>query len=135
MEFQNHKFVHHHNQWFIWESAWDSFRPIQAFAWNGTRFEIDDQLYCKNPFDQFYGYGSLEMKVLSQQLNIRYKDATYIQQCPIIGQSEWWFDRDIVLTKCCPRDKVTWKRYVKNHYRTLRHLTRNKFTRRNRKDV
>lgn len=135
MEFQNHLFIKHKHQWFVWESAWDSFRPIQAFAWNGSRFIIDDQPYCKNPFDQFYGYGSLEMKVLSQQLTAKYKDKEFIHQFPVIGQSEWWFDRDIVLTKCCPRDKATWKRYSAGQCRTLRHLTRNKFTRRNRKDV
>lgn len=135
MEFQNHKFIKHNHQGFVWESAWESFRPIQSFAWNGTRFEIDDKPYCNNPFDPFYGYGSLDTKVLCQQLTNKYKDTSFISQNPLIGQTEWWFDRDMVLTPCCPRDKQTWKRFVKDKHRTLRHLTRNKFTRRNRKDV
>ena len=132
MEFQNHIFIKQHQQGFIWESAWDSFRPIKSFAWNGTRYEIDDQSYCQNPLDPNYGYGSPDMKAYCKKLGL---PTQLVQGIPSIGQTEWWFDRDIVLTPCCPRDKSSWRRMHGGQYRTLRHLTRNKFTRRNRKHV
>lgn len=132
MEFQNHKFIKHNHQWFLWESTWESFRPIKSFAWNGTHFEIDDQPYCQNPMEPNYGFGSAEIKAFCKQIPL---PTEFRSECPIIGQTEWWFDRDIVLTPCCPRDKLSWRRMHGGRHGTLRHLTRNKFTRRNRKHV
>lgn len=132
MEFQNQLFVKHHQQGFIWESTWESFRPIKSFAWNGTQYEIDDSPYCQNPMDPNYGFGSAEMKAYCKKIP---KPEQTIQQLPIIGTTQWWFDRDIVLTPCCPKDKQSWRRMHGGRYRTLHNYTRNKFTRRNRKHV
>jgi hypothetical protein len=43
-------FLEHKGWWFLWESAWDSFRPDQRRAsGTGPRFVCDDREYCSDP--------------------------------------------------------------------------------------
>lgn len=126
-------FLNYKQNWFLWEPSWESFRPIQSYAWNGKEYEIGDREYCTDPMDSFYGFGSSKMKQVCDALT-----ATYASQIsgahpvttPTIGPSEWMFDRMVVLTPCAPRDRDSWKKMTHGRCRTLRRAPRNKLTRR-----
>ena len=129
------------NQLFIFESLWDSFRPIEKVAWNGENYVAVDGLYKTDLFDDNYGYGSLQMKALCRKLvqETELADAkevtdplTFWKWC---GEKEakWWYDRACVFTdKCVPRDSNEWKKYL--YYlnvraKTLRRPLVGRFTR------
>ena len=133
-KFQDHVFLDYKQTWFVWESAWESFRPITSVVWTGTTFRVDDSLYCANPSDELYGYGSESMKkvcaALTETYGSRIKDIT-TSSVPLIGTPIWFYDRHSVLSPCAPRDKASWKRMVQTRGRTCRHAPRGKkFTRR-----
>lgn len=129
------------NQLFIYESLWDSFRPIEKVAWNGYMFQIVDDKYKKDLFDDNYGYGSLETKALCRQLSrtTELSKTTEISD-PIVfwkwcGEKDvkWWYDRPCVfLNDCVPRDSNNWKLYLKYlscKAKTLRRPVKGGFTR------
>ena len=131
------------NQLFVFESLWDSFRPIERVAWNGTKFEIVDDKYKEDLFDQNYGYGSLEMKALCRKyINetelsdaIEIKDPVHFWKWSGETDAKWWKDRPIVFTNpCVPRDLDAWKNYLQYlnvRAKTLRQpLNKSKLTRR-----
>lgn len=129
-------------QLFVFESMWDSFRPIERVGWNGQKYVIVDTKYKEDIFDNNYGYGSLEMKALcrkySQQTELN--DATEIKD-PIefwkwCGEKEvkWWKDRPIVFSdSCVSRETDSWKKYLgylNVRAKTLRQPIRGRLTRR-----
>ena len=134
-KFQDTIYLEYKKRWFLWESAWEKFRPIDSIEWNGTTFVVNDKEYCSNPLDECYGYGSPQMKqicdVFTQKYSSQISTAKLINT-PEVGKSEWFYDRRAVLTKCCPRTKEEWKRMIRGKYRTLRKGNAEKFTRRNR---
>lgn len=134
-KFQDNIYLNYKKQWFVWEPAWETFRPITSVLWNGTTFVVDDKPFCLDPTDELYGYGSSQMKQVCDALTERF--ASQISnakslQTPEIGNVEWFFDRRVALTSCCARSKESWKRMVRGNYRTLRRGPAVKFTRRNR---
>lgn len=128
-----HTVLEYKHYWFIWEPAWECFRPIDSFAWNGTQYWIDDRAYCSDPLSPLYGYGTPQMKqlcdALSEAVGPRIGMAMP-RPSPCIGDSEWFFDRMISLTPCAPRDHASWKAMSRGRHRTLRKGSRNKLTRR-----
>lgn len=131
MEFQDHHFLHIKDKWFMWERAWESYRPITSVYWDGNQFVIDDKPYCNDPTDPYYGYGSKEMKDFCQKIE---KRESRVVQTPEIGPLVWFRDRKVSLGPCAPRDVASWKRMCRGKHRTCRKFdltTRNKFTRRN----
>jgi hypothetical protein len=129
-------------QLFVFETMWDSFRPIKKVAWNGEFYSIVDDEYKKDLFDDNYGYGSLNMKALCRDLtqNTELSEAkeitdplTFWKWC---GETEakWWFDRACLFTNSCvPKDQSHWKSYIKYLQvkpKTLRHSLRGRMTRR-----
>lgn len=134
-KFQDYTYLEYKKNWFLWESAWEKFRPIKGIQWNGTSFVVDDTDFCANPFDDLYGYGSLQMKQICDVFTEKY--ASQISKANIVlspetGKLEWFYDRRACLTPCCPRTKDAWKRMVKRKYKTLRRGAADRFTRRNR---
>ena len=119
--------------WFLWEEAWDSFRPIQAIQWDGETFRFDDDEVCSDPLDPLYGYGSEPMKdlceLLGDHLTLSVPDDA---DTLVVGSTpEWFFDRFVVLTPCAPRTHASWKKMVQGHGRTCRKAPKGKrFTRR-----
>jgi len=132
VQFQDKTFLQYKQHWFVWESAWDSFRPIDGIRWTGHSFVIDDSSYCKDPLDASYGYGSEQMKQACELLHDRYtQDAKRVSNLNT-GNSEWFYDRFVTLTAHASRDKNSWKRMVQGKHRTCRHAPRGKkLTRRN----
>ena len=129
-------------QLFVFESTWDSFRPIEKVAWNGNTYSIIDSKYTSDLFDEYYGFGSLVMKALCRELtqNTELNEDNKITD-PLVfwkwcGETEakWWYDRACVFTdSCVPRDIQTWKTYIKylqTKPKTLRRNLKGRLTRR-----
>ena len=119
------------SSWFIWESAWDSYRPVTSVAWDGTRVVTDDRAYCADPTDPLYGYGSVKMQELCTLLTKTYPPSlARPSSLPAIGPPEWLYDRFLCLTPCAPRDRASWKRFHKGRYRSPRAAPKPRLTRR-----
>jgi len=130
-DFNDQLILEHKGWWFLWETAWDSFRPIDNVQWNGSRYVYDDRDYCADPSDPLYGYGSQVMKDLCNLLGDSIHDLPQEADCLRIGAPEWFYDRPMSLTTCAPRDLPSWKRMSKGVHRTCRRHRGRKFTRRN----
>ena len=124
-EFQDRIFLEHRKYWFVWEPAWENFRPIQDVAWTGSTFQIKDDVYCADPMSPFYGYGSAQMLQVCELLQDKYDETPAKVSSLPIG-SEWFRDRMVSLTPCAPRDGRSWKRMVRNEGRTCRKAPRGK---------
>ena len=130
-EFRDTLILEYKGWWFIWESAWESFRPIDGVRWDGSRFEVDDKAYCSDPTEELYGYGTDQMKELCALLNDKHEARPHRVDMLPTKDFEWLYDRRVAMTVCAPRDKVSWKRMVQNRPRTCRKMPRGKkFTRR-----
>jgi hypothetical protein len=133
--FHDHVFLQYKHLWFVWESSWETFRPIETIQWTGSCFETRDS-YSTDPTDPLYGFGSESMKKVCDLLKTNYssqmKDAKPVRDL-LIGTPTWFRDRRIVLSPCASTDTASWKRMVGRHARTCRVAPRgSKFTRRSR---
>lgn len=130
-DFNDQLILDHKGMWFLWETAWDAFRPIDDVQWNGERFVYEDRDYCADPTDPLYGYGSEVMKDLCDLLAECRHELPETVDCLRIGSREWFMDRPLSLTPCAPRDRVSWKRMAGLYPRTCRVLRKGRtFTRR-----
>ena len=131
-EFRDRIVLEHKSWWFVWEEAWESFRPVNAIEWNGSAFVFDDREYCSDPSDPLYGYGSQMMKDLCALLgDVRLEELPEDMDTLETSNMEWFFDRRVAVTPCAPRDHASWKRMVQNDGRTCRKAPKGtKFTRR-----
>jgi hypothetical protein len=117
--------------WFLWEPAWERYRPITALAWDGSSVVLDDRAYCADPLDPLYGYGGDTMLELCTILSQMYPPSTApVGLLPAVGPKEWFYDRFLSLTRCAPRDRASWKRFHKGRYRTPRKAPKTRLTRR-----
>ncbi len=126
-------FLDYKSNWFLWEPAWNKFRPITSFSWTGTEFFLDDRQYCTDPSDLFYGYGSEQMKQVCDLLTKKFEpnlQTAVDMKTPVIGTREWFHDRFVSFTPCAPKDIQSWKRLSRGRHDTLRRAPRNKLTRR-----
>ena len=121
------------NQLFVWEAAWDSFRPIESIGWNGKEMIGVDTKYKQDIFDPYYGYGSPEMKQLCRRLT----DITELNapESPILWlKGEFWRDRNCSFAfECSSRSIQSWKKYIgymNSRAKTLRKVPGNRITRR-----
>jgi len=114
--------------WFLWEEAWDSFRPIQAIQWTGETFVFEDREVCSDPLHPLYGYGTQTMKDLCDLLgdHVSLSIPDDVETLSVGPAPEWFFDRFVVLHPCAPRDHASWKRMVKGRGRTCRKAPRGK---------
>jgi hypothetical protein len=129
--FRDNTYLHFKSYWFVWESAWDGYRPVDALRWNGTTYEAVDTQYIKDPLDRLYGYGSESMKKLCDILTERYpKEKAKLMTHLTFGTQEWFRDRMLSMSPCAPKDNVSWKRMTAGRRRTCRRGPANKFTHR-----
>jgi hypothetical protein len=131
VRFQDKVFLFKKSKWFMWESAWDCFRPVDAVSWDGTKYVIDDKAYCSDPSSDYYGFGSKQMEDFCESLEYDISKAIPVSSIPV-GNSEWFRDRMITIAPCASRDKTSWKKMLcGTPYKTCRNITRNRFTKRN----
>lgn len=130
-EFHDNLVLEYRGRWFLWEPAWESFRPIDSVQWDGTSFQFNDTAYCSDPTSELYGYGTPQMKELCDLLYDKHDlKPAKVDTLPT-KDLEWFYDRRIAMTPCVPRNKASWKRLVQNKPRTCRKMPRGKkFTRR-----
>ena len=131
-EFRDRLVLEYKKWWFVWEEAWDAFRPVNGIQWNGDGFTFDDREYCTDPTNPLYGYGSQTMKDLCDMLaDQRLEELPEEIDTLETENMEWFFDRRVSVTPCAPRDHNSWKRMVQNDGRTCRKAPKGKkFTRR-----
>lgn len=131
-KFRDQVFLNYKSNWFVWESAWEKYRPITSMQWTGTNFVIDDLAYTKDPMDSLYGYGSPQMKEVCELLSSKFLPETAVATVSLcIGPREWFRDRWVSLHPCAPRDASSWKRMIHGKHKTCRVIpARNKFTKR-----
>jgi len=111
-------------QYFIWDSEWETFRPIEKIGWNGTEIIAVDSKYKADIFDAWYGFGSPEMKQLCKRLteitSIEVPESSFIPWL----KEEWWRDRECSFTSnCISRSAQSWQKYIQylnSKSRTLR---------------
>lgn len=133
VRFNDIVFLSSRKQWFVWDSTFMQFRPIDGYVWDGQTWVMDDRAYCKDPMEKFFGFGSHEMQKTCEALTRTYE--TQIERAPCVpfldmGTSEWFRDRPVSFGKCAVRDTASWKRLVARHPHTCRTHPRNKFTKR-----
>lgn len=124
-EFRDKVFLEYKKWWFVWEPAWEQFRPIEDVVWDGTTFRVQDITYCTDPTDPLYGYGSEQMKDICEILSKKFTETPVKVSTLPIG-TEWFRDRFVSLTRCASRDGLSWKRMVQNKGRTCRKAPRGK---------
>jgi hypothetical protein len=120
-EFHGRIYGKYLKQLFVFESIWDSFRPITSVGWNGHTFEVVDRQYKQEFLGKFYGYGSPEMKEVCRRLTetIELGDAPVITDPVVfwkwlgVCDAKWWNDRPCVFaSRCVDRSKTSWKTYL-----------------------
>ena len=101
------------SQLFVWESSWDSFRPIEHIGWNGKELIAVDTKYKEDIFSPWYGYGSSEMKEVCRRLtDITELSVPESDSIPWL-KGEWWRDRNCTFAfECSPKTVQSWKRYI-----------------------
>ena len=129
--FRDNTFLHYKKYWFVWESAWDGYRPVDALRWNGKTYEVVDTQYMKDPLSSNYGYGNMAMKKVCDLLTEKYpKEQSLVVKHLSFGEQEWFEDRMVAVNPCAPRDKTSWKKMTMGRRRTVRRGPANKFTHR-----
>jgi hypothetical protein len=117
-KFKESYFTKSDGQLFIFDESWDSFRPLNNLAWNGSELVIDDQGFKKSIFKDDYGFGNF--KQLCHNLNkscdidsAKSIDSTTEFWKWVGNPTEWFFDRPCVfLYKCSNRNKESWLKFV-----------------------
>lgn len=127
---------------FVFESTWDSFRPITGIGWNGKLFVPIDSEFKKNLFDADYGYGSIEQRAecrkLIQETELseakQVEDPIYVWRWYGEKNVKWWRDRPCVFySSCVSRSMESWKEYLQYlnvRAKTLRRPFRGRATKR-----
>ena len=95
---------------FVWDSVWETFRPIKQIGWNGSVI-THVNLYT-DLLDPWYGFGSSEMREKCRQLTETTDREKYGTDLSKLMNSEWLRDRKIPLLPCAPRDAKTWSGYL-----------------------
>jgi hypothetical protein len=120
--------------YFVFETEWDSFRPIERIAWDGNKVVIIDKYYKQDIFSPFYGFGSDEMKRVCKRLTeVTELGVPESDTMPWLDE-EWFRDRRCNFAYICtPRTTDSWIKYVRylnSKPRTIRNHRETKMTRR-----
>lgn len=118
-------FYQYRNWWFVWEPAWEQFRPIQSVVWDGMSYRVQDDIYCSDPMSPLYGYGSEQLREVCALLQDKAQGTPRVVTTLPIG-TEWFRDRFVAMSPCASRDTASWKRLVQGHGRTCRKSPRGK---------
>jgi hypothetical protein len=120
-------------QWFLWDTSLGLFRPIDNYAWDGTKYVVDDIAYRKDPLLKTYCFGSGRMLAKCVKLSKKYESE--IDKAPVptflsIGTPEWFRDRPVNFTHAATKDAASWKRLVNGNRRTCKQRSSKRFTKR-----
>jgi hypothetical protein len=115
-------------QLFVWDSGWETWRPITKIGWNGSKITYDDRKYKKDIFDPWYGFGSSDMKDLCKKLTDFIDRQKYTENIESLFEGEFLYDRKIGFLDSCSdiKTKQSWQKYLK--YMNQKSKTLRKFT-------
>lgn len=142
LTFHDRIYGKHNKKLYVFESSWDSFRPISGVGWDGTKFIEIDSEYKKDIFASDYGFGSLleraECRRLTQETELsetkETKDPLFLWRWYGEKNVKWWRDRPCVFASpCIVKDISAWKQfltYTESKSKTLRKPFKGRATRR-----
>jgi hypothetical protein len=138
IEFEDTLYGKLKGNYFVWDSCWESFRPIDSIGWNGTTITWSATSYTKHIFDEWYGFGTSEMKEICKYLtsNVELPNARKITDIWswYTKESFWWRDRKCcLLNSCVPNSLSSWKSYINYTHssrRTIKQKLINRATKR-----
>jgi hypothetical protein len=142
VKFRDQIYGKHLTEIFLFETLWETFRPIKGIVWNGQALVPDDQQYKLDLFDDNYGYGSIEKKRLCKiltettELSNAKEMPNPIEFWKWTGQKnvKWWNDRPIIFESACTDKEIqAWRNYLKylqSRAKTLRRPLKGRLTRR-----
>ena len=132
IRFGDRVFLHHESRWYMWESSWGMYRPVDGLRWTGSTMMLDDHAYCKDMTDPLYGYGDERIYNKCFHLTQEFSDIQNAEPVVFltIGPAEWFRDRFVAMTPCAPRDMQSWKN-MNLRRRTFRKHPRSAYTKRN----
>lgn len=142
VNFRDQIYGKHLTELFVFDSLWESFRPIKGVVWNGKALVLDDMEYKTDLFDENYGYGTIEKKRLCKiltettELSNAKEFTNPVEFWKWSGQQNvrWWKDRPIIFeSSCSDKSDSAWKKYLaylNTRARTLRRPRKGKLTRR-----
>ena len=61
IEFEDTLYGKLKGNYFVWDSCWESFRPIDSIGWNGTTITWSATSYTKHIFDEWFEETYLDM--------------------------------------------------------------------------
>jgi hypothetical protein len=121
------------SNFFVWDSEWETLRPIEKIVWDGNKITFIDDKFKEDIFDPYYGFGSPEMKLLCRKLTDEIQlDIPESDNIPWLNE-EWWYDRKCTISPCGSNDKSSWIRFLKytnSKHKTLRNHLHNRATKR-----
>lgn len=128
-------------QLYIFDSLWDSFRPIENIGWDGYSFKPIDDKYKQNLFDPLYGFGTSACMNTCKKMNsviefgkvpelFRTYDEfwKWASHAKNTLQPKWVYDRTMILAINGEPTPAIWKKYLK-HNNFKQKTLRNNFKR------
>ena len=109
VRFQDEIYAKAANRLLMWDTAWQSFRPVESIVWNPATRRVEPFYgeYCMEIFDSAYGYGSQEVRDFCEE----FTDATDIARAVEFESADafwrwtnqpltWIRDRGVTLHPC-----------------------------------
>jgi hypothetical protein len=109
VRFQDEIYAKAANRLLVWDTAWQSFRPVESIVWNPATRRVEPFYgeYCMEIFDSAYGYGSQEVRDFCEE----FTDATDIARAVEFESADafwrwtdqpltWIRDRGVTLHPC-----------------------------------
>jgi hypothetical protein len=71
VRFQDEIYAKAENRLLVWDTAWQSFRPIESVVWNPSTRRVEPFYgeFCMEIFDSEYGYGSPELREFCEEFS------------------------------------------------------------------
>ena len=69
VRFQDEIYAKIEDRLLVWDTAWQSFRPVESIVWNPETRRVEPFYgeYCMEIFDSEYGYGSQELREFCEE--------------------------------------------------------------------
>ena len=108
VKFQDRIYAKDQRRLFVWESAWDSFRPCEQIVWNPVTRQVEPFFgqYCSELFDVAYGFSGTKTQCieLTDRVIDTLGEARELSDTEFWAWTEqiteWFFDRPIVIHPC-----------------------------------
>ena len=108
VRFQDEIYAKTADRLLVWDTAWQSFRPVESIVWNPSTRRVEPFYgeYCMEIFDAAYGYGSQHVRDFCEEFTDAADIATAVELSPDAfwrwtNQPLTWIrDRGVTLHPC-----------------------------------